>query len=145
MNYFPSVDNRLYIYSKCNQLAPGNSIFDFTSQKSTCSSCGTYVTFTSFTLDWYKHSKIPERLHLRWTTHATTWWPSKPAESFCSGLQKLPGKFDTCFKIFYIMDIRYPWQCTVAWEFLQKVIYSMEDKVKHNIQDKVKHSALKSD
>ena len=27
-----------------------------------------------------------------------------------------------CFKLFYILDIHYPWQCAITWEFLQKVV-----------------------
>ena len=37
---------------------------------------------------------------------------------------------DTCFKMFYVMDIQYPWQCSVTWEFFQKVVYCLEDKHK---------------
>ncbi|XP_028417993.1 uncharacterized protein LOC114542716 [Dendronephthya gigantea] len=38
---------------------------------------------------------------------------------------------DTCFKMFYIMDIEYPWQCGITWEFFQKVIFGLEDRCKH--------------
>ena len=36
----------------------------------------------------------------------------------------------TCFKLFYVTDIEYPWQCGITWEFLQKVIFSLEDRCK---------------
>jgi hypothetical protein len=39
---------------------------------------------------------------------------------------------DTCFKVFYIMDIEYPWQCGITWEFFQKIIFGLEDRSKHN-------------
>ncbi|XP_028392503.1 uncharacterized protein LOC114517060 isoform X2 [Dendronephthya gigantea] len=38
---------------------------------------------------------------------------------------------DTCFKLFYILDINYPWECKTTWEFIQKTIYCLEDKVPH--------------
>ena len=38
---------------------------------------------------------------------------------------------DTWFKMFYVMDIQYPWQCSVTWAFFQKVVYCLEDKHKH--------------
>ena len=38
---------------------------------------------------------------------------------------------DTCFKLFYVTDIEYPWQCGITWEFLQKVIFSLEDRCKN--------------
>lgn len=37
---------------------------------------------------------------------------------------------DVCFKLFYILDVHYPWQCSVTWEFVQKVLYGIEDKQK---------------
>ena len=37
---------------------------------------------------------------------------------------------DTCFKVFYIMDIEYPWQCGITWEFFQKIIFGLEDRSK---------------
>ncbi|CAB4005822.1 Hypothetical predicted protein [Paramuricea clavata] len=37
---------------------------------------------------------------------------------------------DVCFKLFYILDVHYPWQCAVTWEFIQKVLYGIEDKLK---------------
>ena len=36
---------------------------------------------------------------------------------------------DTCFKLFYVMDINYPWECKTSWEFIQKALYCLEDKV----------------
>lgn len=40
---------------------------------------------------------------------------------------------DACFKMFYVLDTNYPWQCCMTWEFLQKVIYCLESKAtKHN-------------
>ncbi len=33
--------------------------------------------------------------------------------------------FDLCFKIFYILDINYPWESSNAWDFLQKVVYGL--------------------
>ena len=38
---------------------------------------------------------------------------------------------DTCFKLFYVADIQYSWQCGITWEFLQKVIFSLEDRCKN--------------
>ena len=38
---------------------------------------------------------------------------------------------ETCFKLFYVTDIEYPWQCGITWEFLQKVIFSLEDRCKN--------------
>ena len=37
---------------------------------------------------------------------------------------------DVCFKIFYILDINYPWQCFSSWEFIRKVLFTIEDNVK---------------
>ena len=37
---------------------------------------------------------------------------------------------DVCFKLFYILDIHYPWQCSTTWEFIQKVLFGIEDKHK---------------
>lgn len=34
---------------------------------------------------------------------------------------------DVCFKLFYILDVQYPWQCATSWEFFQKVIFGLED------------------
>ncbi|KAJ8017823.1 hypothetical protein HOLleu_44526 [Holothuria leucospilota] len=34
---------------------------------------------------------------------------------------------DVCFKVFYILDISYPWQCSTTWEFFQKVAFGLED------------------
>ncbi|CAB4012109.1 Hypothetical predicted protein, partial [Paramuricea clavata] len=42
----------------------------------------------------------------------------------------LTKAIDVCFKVFYILDINYPWQCSSSWEFIQKVLYGIEDKVK---------------
>ena len=35
---------------------------------------------------------------------------------------------DTCFKMFYVLDMEYPWQCSTTWETLQKVVYLLDDK-----------------
>ncbi|PIK33319.1 hypothetical protein BSL78_29864, partial [Apostichopus japonicus] len=40
----------------------------------------------------------------------------------CQGL--LQG-VDLCFKLFYILDINYPWECQNTWDFLQKAIYNL--------------------
>ncbi|XP_073695250.1 uncharacterized protein [Garra rufa] len=32
---------------------------------------------------------------------------------------------DTCFKLFYVMDIHFPKQCAPVWEFLQTVVYKI--------------------
>ncbi|CAB4005636.1 Hypothetical predicted protein [Paramuricea clavata] len=37
---------------------------------------------------------------------------------------------DVCFELFYILDVHYPWQCGVTWEFIQKVLFGIEDKLK---------------
>lgn len=37
---------------------------------------------------------------------------------------------DVCFKLFYILDIHHPWQCYITWEFVQKVLYGIEDNKK---------------
>lgn len=37
---------------------------------------------------------------------------------------------DACFKLFYVLDINYPWQSSVTWEFIQKVIYCLDSKAK---------------
>lgn len=34
---------------------------------------------------------------------------------------------DVCFKLFYVLDLKYPWQCATSWEFFQKVIFGLED------------------
>lgn len=34
---------------------------------------------------------------------------------------------DVCFKVFYILDISYPWQCSTTWEFFQKVVFGLDD------------------
>lgn len=34
---------------------------------------------------------------------------------------------DVCFKMFYILDITYPWQCHTTWEYFQKVVFGLED------------------
>ena len=39
---------------------------------------------------------------------------------------------DVCFKLFYILDINYPWQCSTTWEFFQKVLFGLEDAGDHN-------------
>ena len=48
------------------------------------------------------------------------------------GLEKpnLLKVVDTCFKMFYVMDVQYLWKCIVTWEFLQKVVYCLEDEAK---------------
>ena len=38
---------------------------------------------------------------------------------------------DTCFKLFYVMDTEYPWQCAITWELIQKIVYQLDDKVSH--------------
>ena len=30
-----------------------------------------------------------------------------------------------------LSDIEYPWQCSITWQFLQKVIFSLEDRRKN--------------
>lgn len=32
---------------------------------------------------------------------------------------------DTCFKLFYVLDIHFPKQCAPVWEFLQTVVYKL--------------------
>ncbi|XP_033104574.1 uncharacterized protein LOC117107122 [Anneissia japonica] len=39
---------------------------------------------------------------------------------------------DVCFKLFYILNLNYPWQSYTTWEFIQKVIYGLEDTGNHN-------------
>ena len=39
---------------------------------------------------------------------------------------------DVCFKLFYDLDINYPWQCSTTWEFFQKVVFGLEDAGGHN-------------
>ena len=53
---------------------------------------------------------------------------------------------DVCFKLFYVLDIHYPWQSCVSWEFVQKVIYALDDKVQHKTSPGViaMRTALKS-
>ncbi|XP_041485618.1 uncharacterized protein LOC121431904 [Lytechinus variegatus] len=41
-----------------------------------------------------------------------------PCPSFIKGV-------DTCFKLTYVMDIHYQWQCSNTWDFLQKVVYEL--------------------
>ena len=33
---------------------------------------------------------------------------------------------DVTFKLFYILDIHYPWQSATTWEFFQKVVYGLD-------------------
>ena len=33
---------------------------------------------------------------------------------------------DVAFKMFYVLDLEYPWQCSVTWEFIQKVLYGID-------------------
>ena len=33
---------------------------------------------------------------------------------------------DVTFKLFYILDIHFPWQCATTWEFFQKVVYGLD-------------------
>lgn len=35
---------------------------------------------------------------------------------------------DVCFKLFYVLDIHYPWECSTTWEFIQKVLFGIDDK-----------------
>jgi hypothetical protein len=37
---------------------------------------------------------------------------------------------DVCFKLFYVLDIHYPWQSAHAWEFVQKCFYGLDDDEK---------------
>ncbi|XP_052433847.1 uncharacterized protein LOC127974538 [Carassius gibelio] len=37
----------------------------------------------------------------------------------------LLGAVDTCFKLFYVLDIHFPKQCAPVWEFLQTVVYKL--------------------
>jgi hypothetical protein len=37
---------------------------------------------------------------------------------------------DVCFKLFYLLDIHYPWQCATTWEFIQKCFYGLDDNNK---------------
>ena len=39
---------------------------------------------------------------------------------------------NVCFKLFYILDINYPWQCSTTWEFFRKVVFGLEDAGGHN-------------
>ena len=39
---------------------------------------------------------------------------------------------DVCFKLFYVLDINYPWQCATTWEYLQKVVFGLEDHNSHS-------------
>lgn len=32
-----------------------------------------------------------------------------------------------CFKLYYVLDIHYPWQCATTWEFIQKFFYGIDD------------------
>ena len=32
---------------------------------------------------------------------------------------------DVCFKLFYILDLNYPWESATTWEFIQKVVYGL--------------------
>ncbi|KAJ8043406.1 hypothetical protein HOLleu_10472 [Holothuria leucospilota] len=32
---------------------------------------------------------------------------------------------DVCFKLFYVLNLQYPWQSATTWEFFQKAIYSL--------------------
>ncbi|XP_071843612.1 uncharacterized protein [Apostichopus japonicus] len=34
---------------------------------------------------------------------------------------------DVCFKLFYLLDVHYPWQCSNTWDFVQKFIYGIGD------------------
>ena len=40
----------------------------------------------------------------------------------CSSLLK---GLDLCFKLFYLLDIDYPWECQNLWDFVQKFIYGL--------------------
>lgn len=44
--------------------------------------------------------------------------------------QTLLQALDVCFKLFYVLDLHYPWQCAVTWEFAQKVLYELDSNVK---------------
>ena len=46
--------------------------------------------------------------------------------------QNLMKAVDVAFKmLIYILDIEYPWQCGVTWEFFQKVVYTMDGTKKN--------------
>jgi hypothetical protein len=32
---------------------------------------------------------------------------------------------DICFKMFYVLDINYPWECANSWDFMQKVVFGL--------------------
>lgn len=34
---------------------------------------------------------------------------------------------DVCFKLFYVLDLQYPWQCATTWEFVQMAIYGLDN------------------
>ncbi|CAB3976855.1 Hypothetical predicted protein [Paramuricea clavata] len=46
----------------------------------------------------------------------------------CLERSNLVEAVDSCFKLFYVLDMEYPWQSNVTWEFFQKVVYCLEDK-----------------
>lgn len=49
---------------------------------------------------------------------------------------------DTCFKTFFVLDIKYPRQCEHVWEFLQSAIYEIpgiESKLVKFLQTRGKH------
>ena len=54
------------------------------------------------------------------------------AEGKCLEKDNLLKAVDACFKLFYVCDTNYPWQCCTTWEFMQKVIYGLESKTSHN-------------
>ncbi|CAB3987566.1 Hypothetical predicted protein [Paramuricea clavata] len=49
-------------------------------------------------------------------------------EGKCLERSNLVEAVDSCFKLFYVLDMEYPWQSNVTWEFFQKVVYCLEDK-----------------
>ena len=40
----------------------------------------------------------------------------------------LVGAVDLCFKAFYALNAKYPPECEVVWNFLQRFVYSIRDK-----------------
>ena len=41
----------------------------------------------------------------------------------------LVSAVDSCFKLFYVLDLHYPNRCTSVWEFFEGIVYSMQSKM----------------
>jgi hypothetical protein len=39
---------------------------------------------------------------------------------------------DCCFKVFYVLDVAYPTNCQIVWEFLQDLVYDMPVRKGHS-------------